>query len=90
MSITIIYKFMETDTDSIIKLSVLGILMVLGVWYLFRGSLLYMLWIILIALDLIYLFFVIFANNTTSVDLIPPLIILAALIFWITKMEKKS
>ena len=81
---------METDTDSIIKLSVLGILMVLGVWYLFRGSLLYMLWIILIALDLIYLFFLIFANNTTSVDLIPPLIILAALIFWITKMEKKS
>ena len=90
MSITIFYKFMETDTDSIIKLSVLGILMVLGVWYLFRGSLLYMLWIILIALDLIYLFFLIFANNTTSVDLIPPLIILAALIFWITKMEKKS
>ena len=90
MSITIFYKFMETDTDSIIKLSVLGILMALGVWYLFRGSLLYMLWIILIALDLIYLFFVIFANNTTSVDLIPPLIILAALIFWITKMEKKS
>ena len=90
MSITIFYKFMETDTDSIIKLSVLGILMALGVWYLFRGSLLYMLWIILIALDLIYLFFLIFANNTTSVDLIPPLIILAALIFWITKMEKKS
>ena len=90
MSITIFYKFMETDTDSIIKLSVLGILMALGVWYLFRGSLLYMLWIILIALDLIYLFIVIFANNTTSVDLIPPLIILAALIFWITKMEKKS
>ena len=90
MSITIFYKFMETDTDSIIKLSVLGILMALGVWYLFRGALLYMLWIILIALDLIYLFIVIFANNTTSVDLIPPLIILAALIFWITKMEKKS
>ena len=90
MSITIFYKIMETDTDSIIKLSVLGILMALGVWYLFRGSLLYMLWIILIALDLIYLFFLIFANNTTSVDLIPPLIILAALIFWITKMEKKS
>ena len=81
---------METDTDSIIKLSVLGILMALAFWYLFKGTLLYMLWIILIALDLIYLFFLIFANNTTSVDLIPPLIILAALIFWITKMEKKS
>ena len=90
MSITIFYKFMETDTDSIIKLSVLGILLVLGFWYLFKGTLLYMLWIILIALDLIYLFFVIFANTTTSVDLIPPLIILAALIFWITKMEKKG
>ncbi len=90
MSITIFYKFMETDTDTIIKLSILGILLALGFWYLFKGSLLYMLWIILIALDLIYLFFVIFANTTTSVDLIPPLIILAALIFWITKMEKKS
>ena len=80
---------METDADTIIKLSVLGILMVIGVWYLFRGSWFYMFWLILTALDLVYLFFVILANTTSAVDLIPPLIILVALIFWINKMEKK-
>ena len=80
---------METDSDTIIKLSVLGVIMAIGIWYFFRGSWLYMLWIILTFLDIMYLLFVIFANTTTSVDLIPPLIILAALIFWITKMEKK-
>ena len=80
---------METDADTIIKLSVLGILMVIGVWYLFRGSWFYMFWLILTALDLVYLFFVILANTTSAVDLIPPLIILVALIFWINKMKKK-
>ena len=90
MSTTIFYKFMETDLDTIIKLSVLGIFMATGIWYLFRGTWLFMLWIILTFLDIMYLLFVIFANTTTSVDLIPPLIILAALIFWINKMEKKG
>jgi len=80
---------METDADTIIKLSVFGILMVIGVWYLFKGSWIYMFWLILTALDLVYLFFVILANSTSAVDLIPPLIILVALIFWINKMEKK-
>ena len=80
---------METDADTIIKLSVFGILVAIGVWYLFRGSWIYMFWLILTALDLVYLFFVILANTTSAVDLIPPLIILVALIFWINKMEKK-
>ena len=80
---------METDADTIIKLSVFGILMAIGVWYLFRGSWTYMFWLILTALDLVYLFFVIFANTTSAIDLIPPLIILVALIFWINRMEKK-
>ena len=81
---------METDSDTIIKLSVLGVLVLIGVWYLFRGTWIYMFWLILTALDLIYLFFVIFVNTTSAADLIPPLIILVALIFWINKMEKKK
>ena len=81
---------METDSDAIIKLSALGILVLIGVWYLFRGTWIYMFWLILTALDLVYLFFVIFANTTSAADLIPPLIILVALIFWINKMEKKK
>ena len=81
---------MEADTDTIIKLSALGILVLIGVWYLFRGTWIYMFWLILTALDLVYLFFVIFANTTSAADLFPPLIILVALIFWINKMEKKK
>ena len=81
---------METDIDTIIKLSALGILVLIGVWYLFRGTWIYMFWLILTALDLVYLFFVIFANTTSAADLFPPLIILVALIFWINKMEKKK
>ena len=81
---------METDSDTIIKLSVLGVLVLIGVWYLFRGTWIYMFWLILTALDLVYLFFVIFANTTSAADLFPPLIILVALIFWINKMEKKK
>ena len=81
---------METDSDSIIKLSALGILVLIGVWYLFRGTWIYMFWLILTALDLVYLFFVIIANTTSAADLIPPLIILVTLIFWINKMEKKK
>ena len=75
---------------TIIKLSALGILVLIGIWYLFRGTWIYMFWLILTALDLVYLFFVIFANTTSAADLIPPLIILVALIFWINKMEKKK
>ena len=81
---------METDSDTIIKLSALGILVLIGVWYLFRGTWIYMFWLILTALDLVYLFFVIIANTTSAADLIPPLIILVTLIFWINKMEKKK
>jgi hypothetical protein len=81
---------METDSDAIIKLSVFGILMVISVWYILRGTWIYIFWLILTALDLVYLFFVIFANTTSAVDLIPPLIILVALIFWINKIEKKK
>ena len=81
---------METDSDAIIKLSVFGILMVISVWYIFRGTWIYIFWLILTVLDLVYLFFVIFANTTSAVDLIPPLIILVALIFWINKIEKKK
>ena len=81
---------METDSDTIIKLSALGILVLIGIWYLFRGTWIYMFWLILTALDLVYLFFVIFANTTSAADLIPPLIILVALIFWINKMKKKK
>ena len=81
---------METDSDTIIKLSVFGILMVISVWYIFRGTWVYIFWLILTALDLVYLFFVILANTTSAVDLIPPLIILVALIFWINKIEKKK
>ena len=81
---------METDADTIIKLSVFGILMAIGGWYLFRGSWIYMFWLILTALDLVYLFLVILSNTTSAVYLIPPLIILVALIFWANKMEKKE
>ena len=76
------------DIDVLIKLSVLVILMAAGIWYLFRGSLLFLLWMILFALDLIYLFFVIMAN-ISAVQVIIPLMILIGLLFWANKMEKK-
>ena len=77
------------DIDVLIKLSVLVILMAAGIWYLFRGSLLFLLWMILFALDLIYLFFVIMAN-ISAVHVIIPLMILIGLLFWANKMEKKA
>ena len=77
------------DIDVLIKLSVLVILMAAGIWYLFRGSLLFLLWMILFALDLIYLFFVIMAN-ISAVQVIIPLMILIGLLFWANKMEKKG
>ena len=64
-------------------------LMAAGIWYLFRGSLLFLLWMILFALDLIYLFFVIIAN-ISAVHVIIPLMILIGLLFWANKMEKKG
>ena len=77
------------DIDVLIKLSVLVILMAAGIWYLFRGSLLFLLWMILFALDLIYLFFVIMAN-ISAVHVIIPLMILIGLLFGANKMEKKG
>tara|TARA_B100001121_G_C18119739_1_gene358407 strand:- start:209 stop:445 length:237 start_codon:yes stop_codon:yes gene_type:complete len=77
------------DIDILIKLSVLVLLVAAGIWYLFKGSLLFLLWMILFALDLIYLFFVIFANISAA-HVILPLMILFGLLFWANKMEKKG
>ena len=77
------------DIDVLIKLSVLVILIAAGIWYLFRGSLLFLLWMILFALDLIYLFFVIIANISAA-HVILPLMILIGLLFWANKMKKKD
>ena len=79
------------DIDVLIKLSVLVILMAAGIWYLFKGSLLFLMWMILFALDLIYLFFVIVANiSASAAHVILPLMILIGLLFWANKMEKKG
>jgi hypothetical protein len=77
------------DIDILIKLSVLVLLVAAGIWYLFKGSLLFLLWMILFALDLIYLFFVIF-TNISAAHAILPLIISFGLLFWANKMEKKD
>ena len=81
---------MEYNSDEIIKLSVLGLLMLAGIWWFFRGVWILIFWIILTVLDVFYLLFVILSNTKTAFDLILPILILIALIYGINKLEKKG
>ncbi len=81
---------MEYNSDEIIKLSVLGLLMLAGIWWFFRGVWILIFLIILTVLDVFYLLFVILSNTKTAFDLILPILILIALIYGINKLEKKG
>ena len=75
------------------KLIVLLLLMLSGIAYFFWGVWKILIPLILFIINTLYFIFVIFANHTTTSDLLIPGLIAVALYFWLDKaykIEKKQ
>ena len=70
------------------KLIVLLLLMLSGIAYFFWGEWKILIPLILFIINSLYFIFVIFANHTTSSDLLIPGLIAVALYFWLDKAYK--
>jgi hypothetical protein len=70
------------------KLIVLLLLMVIGIVYFFWGSWKLIIPLILFIVNFLYFMFVIFANHTTTSDLIIPGLIGVGIYFWMDKADK--
>ena len=70
------------------KLIVLLLLMVTGIACFFWGSWKLLIPLILFIVNALYLMFVIFANHTSTSDLIIPGLIGVAIYFWMDKTDK--
>ena len=70
------------------KLIVLLLLILAGITYFFLGVWKILIPLILFIINSLYFIFVIFANHTTSSDLLIPGLIAVALYFWLDKAYK--
>ena len=70
------------------KLIVLLLLMLAGIGYFFWGVWKIIIPLILFIINALYFIFVIFANHTTTSDLLIPGLIAVALYFWLDKAYK--
>jgi len=70
------------------KLIVLLLLMLVGIAYFFWGVWKILIPLILFIINSLYFIFVIFANHTTTSDLLIPGLIAVALYFWLDKAYK--
>ena len=80
------YKYKIMDG----KLIVLLLLMLGGIAYFFWGVWKIIIPLILFIINALYFIFVIFANHTTTSDLLIPGLIAVALYFWLDKAYKKD
>ena len=79
-----IYKYKIMDG----KLIVLLLLMLAGITYFFWGVWKILIPLIFFIINALYFIFVIFANHTTTSDLLIPELIAVALYFWLDKAYK--
>ena len=78
------YKYKIMDG----KLTVLLLLMLAGISYFFWGVWKMLIPLIFFIINALYFIFVIFANHTTTSDLLIPELIAVALCFWLDKAYK--